>query len=360
VKNSRYNITRIVNWISAIEDLQSHQKQIQKDINTLNAEENRLKGAIETLQQNLSEKKTILSEIHEYKQLGLDLTNLTMLRDSIIKIGAQHNLPASNAFEKFCSDIKKDYDTKVGFEKQITSLQDTAEKWIQKEKTLKEQYSSYRTTVNSLSELLKKNISPSQIEEWNHIIRNMKEEPYELTSNLKKYVHFKQLKDDRNRMANQAEKKLIKLHSQIKELKEKKIEIEESIRTLTSEGVQKITTVSSQLDKSVANKLALVDDEMNKTSTRIKTTIKEFEDALETLYEKSLTVGKNIGKYEALDPLLKLINEQKGAPHEVHSTILQVNEAYATWLKSTVIPNISITSPLNILIHGIRSELGIA
>ena len=54
--------------------------------------------------------------------MDLNLKVLELLWNTITKAAIANNIPPEQAVQKFCKDIEEQYDTKVGFELQISWL----------------------------------------------------------------------------------------------------------------------------------------------------------------------------------------------------------------------------------------------
>jgi hypothetical protein len=122
VKECSYEPKTITAKLSAIDNLQTRQLDLQ---NNVALEEQRLcnisNKRVET-EKKLTLCKMRLGLYDQLEGMECGLKELTILRNTILEICTNNNINPHFAFKKFYSDIKDQYDAKLGLEKEIEEM----------------------------------------------------------------------------------------------------------------------------------------------------------------------------------------------------------------------------------------------
>jgi hypothetical protein len=87
-------------------------------------------------------------------QDGCGLKELTLLKNIILEISNNNSINPHFAFKKFCSDLKDQYDAKLGLQKKIDEMNTSLIHARQELHSISLEYSKLRELNNKLEELL--------------------------------------------------------------------------------------------------------------------------------------------------------------------------------------------------------------
>ena len=226
-------------------------KEAESNVVPLEDTKRALGEQIETLQAKLAEKKELATNLAEVDELGFNIDTLRQLKSVLGEIGAKHGLKGKEAAGKFFDGLK-DYDARLGFEQEIQRLDNItgikkleAENWMAKVQKLENQYRNLKGATDAMQALLKGGVQAEQITSWNAIV-SMLGGPAQLKDRLGEYKSMSELLAARKSEIEVCDKKVTELGSQIKVLTGQKVAIEGAIKSLSSNGVKRITEVSDK------------------------------------------------------------------------------------------------------------------
>jgi chromosome segregation ATPase len=223
----------------------------QQEIEALMTEEQAIKARIEAISAELQTNECLLGQADALRKMGFDDERLRQLSAVLIEIGAKHGQKPSDAIAKFFTDLQ-DYDTKVGFEREIERLaaisetkQLESENWQAKVQKLERQFASRKEAIGTVQVLFKQGVRGKQILSWNKIVSTVGgAENFE--KDLRQYKTISAVIDAKNKEHVSCEKKIRELEAKVKALNEQKAEIEAGIKSLSVTGVRNIAELSEQ------------------------------------------------------------------------------------------------------------------
>ena len=234
-----------------LDSLDQRIKEAESSLAPLENKRNALNEQIKTLETKLAEKSELAGHLVELGKLGVDIERLRQLRDTLTEIGAKHGRKGKEAVDKFFDDLQ-DYDTKVGFEREVQRLETItgikkleAEKWQAGADSLARRHKDLSEAITAVQSLIKQGVNIEQIVSWNGIISKLGG-PEKLQDKLGQYKSMAEIINAKEAKIEDCSKKVTELSAQIKALNEQKVEIEGAIKSLSTSGVKKITEVSDK------------------------------------------------------------------------------------------------------------------
>ena len=121
-KHSGYDAKTITKKLSNINNLQTREKELQSQVDGLEARLKRAKQEYSAYEKKLASHKHSLALYDELQNMGFGLKELKLLKYIVMEISKSNNINPHHAFEKFFDDIKEQYDNKLGFERKIKEM----------------------------------------------------------------------------------------------------------------------------------------------------------------------------------------------------------------------------------------------
>ena len=187
LKHSGYNAKTITKKLSNINNLQTREKELQSQVDGLEA---RLKGAKQDhsiAEEKLASSKQALEVYNELKNMGFGLKELKLLKYIVMEISKSNNINPYHAFEKFFDDVKEQYDNKLGFERKIKEMNNSLSRAQQQHHNILLEYSQMKDTNDKLAQLLAYGVTQNEIIYWTSILKDHKVEKSSFHEDLVKY-----------------------------------------------------------------------------------------------------------------------------------------------------------------------------
>lgn len=139
-----------------------------------------------------SEKRLSLCRIRlklydQLESMECGLKELTLLRNTILEISNNNNINPHFAFKKFCSDLKVQYDAKLGLQDKIDEMNTSLIHARQELSSISLECSKLKDLYNKLRELSDYGVSQSDIIYWNNIVKGQKIDLSRMTEDLLLY-----------------------------------------------------------------------------------------------------------------------------------------------------------------------------
>ena len=163
------------------------------------------------------------------------------------------------------------------------------------------------------------------------------------------------------------------LDNEVRELEKIKMRTEESINTISNKVIPQLIQISKEVNQLLLNLKGEIESGIKELKKNVEESVsgirslateslekvgaamEKLNPALERL-SKAEELGEQIGKLEAIAPLLTLIGESKGTQYEVLPVIRITLDAFRTWVKTNY-PNSSIEEQLSKLISLLDREI---
>jgi hypothetical protein len=187
LKHSGYDAKTITKKLSNINNLQTREKELQSQVDGLEARLKRAEQDHSIAEEKLASSKQALGVYNELQNMGFGLKELKLLKYIVTEISTTNNINPYHAFEKFFDDIKDQYDTKLGFERKIKEMNNSLFQAQQQHHNISLKYSQMKDTNDKLAELLAYGVTQEEIIYWRSILKDHKVEKSSLHQDLVKY-----------------------------------------------------------------------------------------------------------------------------------------------------------------------------
>src|SRR5918994_5390340 len=187
LKHSGYNAKTITKKLSNINNLQTREKELQSQVDGLEARLKSAKQDHSIAEEKLASSKQALEVYNELKNMGFGLKELRLLKYIVMEISKNNNINPYHAFEKFFDDIKEQYDNKLGFERKMKEMNNSLLLAQQQHHNILLEYSQMKDTNDKLAQLLAYGVTQNEIIYWTSILKDHKVEKSSLHQDLVKY-----------------------------------------------------------------------------------------------------------------------------------------------------------------------------
>jgi hypothetical protein len=133
-----FDVTRIIKEYKDVNSLITHKANIQNDIEQKLKYKHTLETEITQLDESISSLKQTIHTFHELRKYGIGLKELKNLANTIYELADANDCDIKSPFKKFMKDVEEQYDSKLGFEKIISELEE-------KKKKLEEDVPEYKS-----------------------------------------------------------------------------------------------------------------------------------------------------------------------------------------------------------------------
>ena len=117
-----YDAGKVVDEFSDLDSMRKYYRHYKEEIPKLKMKYDDLKNRCSSLEQTINSHNQTLSVLKQLEDMDLNLKVLELLWNTITKAAIANNIPPEQAVQKFCKDIEEQYNTKVGFELQVSRL----------------------------------------------------------------------------------------------------------------------------------------------------------------------------------------------------------------------------------------------
>lgn len=193
----------------------------------------------------LAKKKRLLDQACELDEMGFGMRELRQLQGTLAAIGAKRGLKAKDARAVFFSDLK-DYDAKVGFEREIQRLNAIAEtdrleagKWQAEKESLERAYRHKKQVVDAMESLLKQGVKPEDISVWGRSVQAAGGLE-ELGRDLARYKSVKESVAAWQKEIKRLELSRAELSAEVNALEKRKTETQAAVAALSKAGIDEI------------------------------------------------------------------------------------------------------------------------
>jgi outer membrane murein-binding lipoprotein Lpp len=187
LKHSGYDAKTITKKLSNINNLQTREKELQSQVDGLEARLKEAKQGYSIAEEKLASSKQVLGVYNELQNMGFGLKELKLLKSIVTEISKSNNTKPYLAVKKFFDDIKDQYDTKLGFERKIKEMNNSLFQAQQQHHNISLKYSQMKDTNDKLAELLAYGVTQEEIIYWTSILKDHKVEISSLHEDLVKY-----------------------------------------------------------------------------------------------------------------------------------------------------------------------------
>jgi hypothetical protein len=252
VKGCSYEPRTITTKLSAIDNLQERQLKLQEEVAI---EGQRLNKTVRERVEN--EKRLSLSQMRlglydQLESMECGLKELTVLRNTILEISKSNNINPQFAFKKFYSDIKNQYDAKLGFEKTVEELKKSLIDAQQEFSSISIEISNHKNFQIKLRELFDHGVSLGDIVSWNNIVKGYTKDLSRMNQDLLLYGDLVNAKSQLETLVNALRLEKEQLAAKIKVLKQEAEEISLKMKFELSHASKMIQIFLKVLEAKIA------------------------------------------------------------------------------------------------------------
>jgi hypothetical protein len=382
IKKEGFDSASIIEKLNAIGDLESRKNALQADLNNLSGE--------------LRAKKNLLIQTRKLQDTGLSVEQIERIRDLVSRIASSHGINSDQSFEHFERDVMKHYNLALGLESEVEMLQQNKEALVselserrkmfeeeekthaEKMKKFEEGYEAQKQEYEAFQELYTYGIDATKIIAWRDLINDSKINPEVLDSEIRKVGNLSKLEEEAKSEIAQLESQQKALEETLKDLGEKKTQIELTILSLKDNSLGQMEETRAKALSSITDigKQATLSTEKAKESleatliqlkstaslfsNELKDSLKDVEPQLRNI-SQAIEAARQIGRYEAMLPLLKLTDSalaDKVTETEALVSTWNVLNSFSAWLKKKYSEEeVEIADPLKVLIDALDGEI---
>lgn len=316
-----------------------------QDIVGLEEKQNTLKKQIEALESNLAQKGETLERLQELEKLDFGKEKLEALHTTLAEIGTKRGFKPEEVANAFFAELK-DYDTKIGFEQELQRLAAVteakkveAEKWRIEAETCETKHKELQGTISAIQSLSKSGVKPEQVVLWNNALIGVGGVE-ELDKGLHRYGSIEKLLAAKKREGQRLDTKIAELNGKLDTLKERKAEIEGSIKALSASAVAEIERLGQTGRETLRAQKAEIEGSIKTLKTSALNEMKEVSQTGVEKINKVAQAGTNsIGQVGEtalgeLKEILSLVDELAARALEVGKAIGQ-DQAKLNKIKET-------------------------
>jgi hypothetical protein len=358
VKQCSYDPRTITTKLSAIDNLQDRQLKLQEKVAI---EKQSLDHIIN--EQVEDEKKLSLCQMRlglydQLESMECGLKELTILRNTILEISKSNNIDPRLAFKKFCSDIKDQYDPKLGLEKKVEEMNKSLMGVRQEFRRISLELSKLKDLHVKLGELFGYGVSQRDIVYWNSIVKGYTKDLSSMDQDLRQYGDLVNAMTQLETLMKALRLEKEQLTAKVTVLKEEAQKISLSIKFEMSHGSKIIQIFLKNLEAKVA--------ESNKATEASLRTVKETSlsiseqtvKSLQTLdanTKQQLDLFQKIGATAEFSPLVKAARGQYVDLDELKGSVIRAMGIMHSRLTNML--NGGTKNKLQEAIEGLESEI---
>ncbi len=343
VREQGYNPEKIINELARQISLDAVGEKMRLEMDSNQKKLSELQRLTKTLAEAVEQQKDRIAQANELKKIGIESTDLTYIRNKVAEIGAKAALPPREALEKFIQDVEVQYDAKVGFEAELTRLQnalkiatlalEVAKAELQ---TTTEKTQSRRKAIEAIEHLRRLGIMHDEVAAWHDIYQKAGKSVEQFAEELEKYSGLEGLLNAKSERLSQFDGEIAEREARLKELNARLPEVKAAVKTIEKEAADAIGKASEQ----VTGQMRVVQQKINEADSAWESFLAELKGLPEKLkpYEeqmsKAMSVGEQIGKYELVAPIYKIISKSEVPPEELLPTMVEVLKKFVSWAKT--------------------------
>ena len=308
LKYSGYDVKAITKKLSNINNLQTREKELQSQVDGLEARLKRAKQEYSADEEKLASSKQALAVYDELRNMGFGLKGLKLLKSIVMEISKSNNINPYLAVKKFFEDIEEQYDTKLGFEPKIMEMNNSLFQAQQQHHYISLKYSQMKDTNDKLAQLLTFGVTQEEIIYLTSILKDYKVEISSLHQDLVKYGTISGAYNNIAAKVDSLTSESNALTKKIEGLREEQRKISDVIEFQLGKCTKAIETFLNNIDSHI--------NEVSKTSIQTIKNIKEQSLAigeqskiglqfLNAEVNKQLEIFQMIGASAEFSPLIK-------------------------------------------------------
>jgi outer membrane murein-binding lipoprotein Lpp len=327
LKHSGYDAKTITKKLSNINNLQTREKELQSQVDGLEARLKRAEQDHSIAEEKLASSKQALGVYNELQNMGFGLKELELLKSIVTEISKSNNIiNPYHAFEKFFDDIKDQYDTKLGFERKIKEMNNSLFQAQQQHHNISLKYSQMKDTNDKLAELLADGVTQEEIIYWRSILKKYNIEISSVHQDLVKYGTITGAYNNIAAKVDSLTSEYNALTKKVEGLREEQRKISDAIEFQFGKCTKAIETFLNNIDSHI--------NEVLKTSIQTIKNIKEQSlviseqskiglQFVNTEVNKQLEIFQMIGASAEFSPLIKAARGEIVDINELRTSVIR-------------------------------------
>ena len=358
VKECSYEPKTIATKLSTIDNLQERQLKLQEKVAIEGQSLNHIINERVESEEKLSLRQMRLGLYDQLESMECGLKELSILRNIILEISTSNNINPHFAFKKFCSDIKDQYDPKIGLEKKVEEMNKSLKSAQQDFRRISLGCSKLKDLYVKLGELFEYGVSQRDIVYWNSIVKGYTKDLISMDQDLRQYGDLVNAITQLETLVKALRLEKEQLTAKVTVLKEEAQKISLSIKFEMSHGCKIIQIFLKNLEAKVA--------ESNKATEASFRTVKEHSlsiseqtvKSLQTLdanTKQQLDLFQKIGATAEFSPLVKAARGQYVDLDELKGSVIRAMGIMHSRLNNML--NVGTKNKLQEAIEGLESEM---
>jgi hypothetical protein len=354
-----YTVNTIVDDCAELNHLESEYGRFDN----LKAEYDRIGSTMTQLQQEVAtlkehrdtEKTALHNTLKENNTTREEIVRFTKTSEAL----STHGLDRSQATTKFEQDLTKHYDTLLGLQSEVTSLEEKTKQLTHQINDLEERNRSRASEIAAYTRLRKKGVDDQTIIRWNNIMKQAGLNATIVEEELKTQTNLKTLEDKTKQRISELERRESALIETIKELKSTQAAIKTAIETVQRSGVKLIETTVEETrkkaDEAIEEMTHAITENTRETVATIEKTKGDIADItagaeksakdaykelvqvqkrISILAESAIKAGEEIGRLHPISEAYEFLNTGQGEPAVVLPASIRFLTNLENWLES--------------------------
>lgn len=313
LKAQGFEAQRLIAKLKSVETLEEHETQLQRTIDQQREVLQNINEELKLKQNQLSERKHILSEAQKIEETGLTIRDIQSIKETVTRIAANKGKTPREAIRQFREDLRRNYDPLMGLGPEVEALRkeksrlnrelkELTRKLKNEEKShteqirlLNQQYASKKTQIDAYTKLREQGVDDEALKRWSSIMVKTKLPPKVIEAELRK-----QATDARTQSEVEKEITLLtgqrnKLARQIHALDSKKQQTEAALSTIEKECVRRIEQTGSAAQTQLQQAaIDLAKNLRTATNETITTLDKSTDGAVKSISQTASASGSQI------------------------------------------------------------------
>ena len=373
VSEKSYDPDDIIEFYSTTRDLEEHKRALGKNVSALTSEETDLQERNNNLQEIIKNNQDVVESINEINSLEISVENLGEILQKVTEISSRHGMNKKEALERFFSDIKEQYEPKLGYQNELNRLQARKSRLSEENTDLKadldlleKRYTEKKGVLDRLVSLNVRGVTNEDLIHWDEILAETEIDLIMVRREISQLGGLRQWFDEKNKDKMKLEGEIEALTREIDTLKIQKKNYETELTSLTTgalaEAKREITRLPGIIDdlrrdlldpetglkikslkmvdethKAIEDLLEKKEKQWTQLLQQAQNKISEMDTLLENLQQATYNAGEMMGQYKAIEPIHRLQSGEDPGFHESLTAMLTILVPFRNWFSKYVL-----------------------
>jgi hypothetical protein len=361
VRDCSYDPRTVTSKLSTIDNLQERQLKLQKNVAIEEQKLNRIISERMESEKRLSLCRMRLELYDQLESMECGLKELTLLKNTILEISNNNSINPHLAFKKFCSDLKDQYDAKLGLQKKIDEMNTSLIHARQELHSISLEYSKLKDLYNKLGELFDYGVSQGDIVCWNNIVKGYTKDLSSMNEDLLQYGGLVNAKTHLESKVKSLSLENEKLSAKVQVLREEGKKISLSIGFDMSHGRKIVQTFLKDLEAKISESNKTTDKSLQVMKNQSLSIAEQVAKSLQTIdinTKQQMDLFQKIGAAAEFSPLIKAARGQYVDLDELKGSVIRAMGIMHSRLNNTL--NGGTKDTLHKAIENLESDLLVA